>query len=65
MLISWPKGDRTELDRLFARLATEYGNPVYGGGGKSLEPISSLPIPPAVITALQTLPRSGTVQDRQ
>jgi alpha-galactosidase len=55
------EGDRTELDGLFAKLAPEYGTPVYGGGGKSLDPISKSPIPPAVITALQHLPRAGKV----
>jgi hypothetical protein len=44
-----------------AKLAPEYGMPVYGGRGKSPDPISKSPIPPAVITALQHLPRAGKV----
>jgi hypothetical protein len=53
------EGDRTELDRLFAKLAPEYGTAVYGGGGKSLNPIANAPIPSAAVTALQDLPRAG------
>jgi hypothetical protein len=53
------EGDRTELDRFFAGLAPEYGTPVYGGGGKSLGPISNAAIPPTVIASLQNLPHAG------
>jgi hypothetical protein len=53
------EGDRTELDRFFAGLAPEYGTPVYGGGGKSLDPISNAAIPPTVIASLQNLPHAG------
>lgn len=53
------EGDRTELDRFFAGLAPEYGTPVYGGGGKGLDPISNAAIPPTVIASLQNLPHAG------
>ena len=53
------EGDRTELDRVFAGLAPEYGTPVYGGGDKSLDPISNAAIAPTIIASLQKLPHAG------
>jgi Domain of unknown function (DUF3472) len=58
------KGDKAELDHVLATLPKEYGTPVYGGGGKSLDPIASLPVPASVLAALQNLPHAGKVQDR-
>ena len=59
------EGDKAELDHVFAALPKEYGTPVYGGGGKSLDLIASLPLPASVLAALQNLPHAGKVQDRR
>ena len=57
------EGNQTELDRLFAKLAPTYGTPVYGGRGKSLEPIPNQRLSAAVVAQLQKLPRAAGVPD--
>jgi len=58
------EGDKAELDHVFAALPKGYGAPVYGGGGKSLDPLPSLAMPASVVAALQKLRRTGKVEDR-
>jgi hypothetical protein len=58
------QGDRAELDHVLATLPKEYGTPVYGGGGKSLDPLPNQAVPASVVAALENLPRAGKVQDR-
>jgi hypothetical protein len=53
------EGDKTELDRVLAKLPAEYGTPAYGGSGKRLSPIPNLPVPAAVIGVLQNLPHAA------
>ncbi len=55
------EGDRRALDQVFVSLSTQYGTPIYGGSGQSLEPIPDQPVPPSVSAALQHLPRAGAV----
>lgn len=57
------EGDKTALDQVFALLSTQYGSPVYGGRGKSPEPIPAESIPAGVIAALKNLPHARKVQN--
>ncbi len=58
------EGDSGKLDAVFHELESKYGKPTYGGKGKSLEPISSKPVPTDVLKALENLPRADMVQDQ-
>ena len=59
------EGDKTALNQVFALLSSEYGSPVYGESGKSLEPIPAESIPAGVIAALKNLPHAGKTQNGQ
>ena len=57
------EGERTALGQVFESLSSKYGSPVYGGSGKTLEPIPAENIPAGVIAALKDLPRARKVQN--
>jgi hypothetical protein len=50
------EGDPPKLDVVFTALEGAYGKPLFGGPGKPLGPLSSRPLPAAVIDALKGLP---------
>jgi len=49
------EGDPTKLDAVFARVASQYGQPVFGGKTKKLEPLTDKPLPADLVAALQKL----------
>lgn len=55
------EGDQAALNEVFAQSKKKYGQPVMGEKGKSLDPISDLPLPKRVIVALKKLPRANEV----
>ncbi len=56
------EGDQAALNDLFARLKKmKYGQPVMGEKGKSLEPITDIPLSKSLIMALKKLPRANEV----
>ena len=57
-------GGKNELAAVFARLAPEYGQPVYGGKHVSLPPLSDKPLPATVIDELKHLPRADSAKDK-
>ena len=57
-------GGKNELAAVFARLAPEFGQPVYGGKHVSLSPLSDKPLPATVIDELKHLPRADSAKDK-
>jgi len=57
------EGDMAELSAVFSQLEKEYGKPVMGTKGKSLDPISDKPVPATVSADLKRLPRANEVKD--
>ncbi len=58
------EGDPAALHDVFAQLRKrKYGRPVMGEKGKSLEPISDIPLSKRLRVALKTLPRANEVGD--
>jgi hypothetical protein len=55
-------GSTNALAAVFARLASEYGQPAFGGKGKPLPPISDRGLSPELIHALENLPRAEPVK---
>ncbi len=55
------EGGDEELNGVFARLKKQYGDPVMGGKGKKLGPISDIPLDKTLIDALKQLPRAREV----
>jgi hypothetical protein len=55
-------GSTNALAAVFARLAPEYGQPAFGGKGKSLPPVSDRGLSPELIHALENLPRAEPVK---
>ncbi len=53
------EGSKEELNAVFARLEKQYGVPVFGGEGGTLDPISDKSVPPAVVEALKRPPPSN------
>jgi hypothetical protein len=58
------EGGSQELNTLYAKLKQQYGEPVFGGKGKTLAPISDKPIPAAVVRQLKALPKAGKVRTK-
>jgi hypothetical protein len=59
------EGDPTALNVVFAQWKKKkYGQPVMGEKGKSLAPISDIPLPKRLIVTLKKLPRANEVADR-
>jgi hypothetical protein len=58
------EGGNQELSELYSKLKKPYGEPLFGGTGKTLTPISNKPIPPEVVKQLKTLPKAGKVQSK-
>lgn len=58
------EGSKEALDKTFASLEKDYGQPVYGSKGSQLEPIPDQPVTAAVIAALQQLPRATKVAEK-
>lgn len=58
------EGDKAKLDAVFAQVEKDYGKPVFGGGGKKLDPIPDKPVPAEVIAALKQLPSANEVKDK-
>jgi hypothetical protein len=59
------EGSKAALDKTFVELEKGYGKPVYGVKGQRLEPIPDAPLPAAVVSALEKLPRAANVQEKQ
>ena len=57
------EGSREKLEPVFRELSATYGQPVFGGQGQNLPPISARRIPPDIIKALKNLPRAEVVQN--
>ena len=58
------EGGSGELAALYARLKVEHGEPVFGGEGKKLGPISDRPVPAEVIRELKDLPQAEEVREK-
>jgi hypothetical protein len=58
------EGNKAELDTVFSKLEKGYGNPVLGGKGKKLTPISDKPMTAKVVDALKSLPRAELVKEK-
>jgi hypothetical protein len=54
-------GSAAELDTTFAKLEKQYGKPVYGGKGKTLEPISNRPLSAKLVAELKGVPKADPV----
>jgi hypothetical protein len=58
------EGDKGRLEAVFGGLKTQYGEPLFGGEGKKLEPVSDKPVPAEMIEGLKNLPRAKKVSDK-
>jgi len=59
------EGDPTALNAVFAQWKKKkFGQPVIGEKGKSLAPISDVPLPKRLIAALKKLPRANKVGEK-
>ena len=58
------EGDTAELGAVFSQREKEYGKPVMGAKGKSLDPLSDKPMPAKAIEGLKRLPRANEVKDK-
>ena len=58
------EGDKANLDAVFAQLEKDYGKPVFGDGGKKLDPIPDKPVSVDVVAALKHLPSANAVMDK-
>ena len=59
------EGDPAALNDVFAQgKKRKYGRPVMGEKGKSLEPISDIPLTKRVVVALKKLPRANEIDDK-
>jgi hypothetical protein len=58
------EGGSQELATLYGRLKKPYGEPVFGGEGKKLAPISDKPLPAKLVRQLKALPEAGKVQSK-
>ena len=58
------EGDKPNLDAVFVQVEKDYGKPVFGGGGKKLDPIPDKPVPAEVTAALKHLPSANEVKDK-
>ena len=54
-------GGTNELGVVFSSLEANYGNPVFGGAGTHLNPITDRPLGADVVAQLNHLPRAATV----
>ncbi len=52
------EGDSAALKGVFAQAKKKFGEPVFGEKGKSLEPISDIPLDKKLIAVLKKLPRA-------
>ena len=59
------EGSKAALDKTFAELEKGYGKPVHGVKGQRLEPIPDAPLPAAVVSAVERLPRAANVREKQ
>jgi Domain of unknown function (DUF3472) len=55
------EGSDDKVISLFAKLERDYGKPTFGGKSAKLKPISDRPLPAETIDALESLPRTDTV----
>lgn len=58
------EGDKSKLDDVFVQVEKDYGKPVFGGTGKTLDPIPDEPVTAEVVAALNNLPRASAAEDR-
>jgi hypothetical protein len=57
------EGAPEKLHAVFTKLEPTYGKPVFSAKGTALPPLNSHPLPPAVATALKTLPQAPKVKN--
>jgi hypothetical protein len=57
------EGDPAALKGVFTELKEKYGEPLLGGEGKTLGPISDSPLDKKLIAALKSLPQANKVGD--
>jgi len=55
------EGSKDALEKTFTGLEQDYGKPVHGVKGQRMEPIPDVPVPAAVVSALEKLPRAAKV----
>ncbi|HEV3338847.1 MAG TPA: DUF3472 domain-containing protein [Pirellulales bacterium] len=55
------EGDPGRLQAVFDGLKGQYGEPLFGGAGKKLDPLSDKPAPADLIEGLKNLPRARKV----
>jgi hypothetical protein len=58
------EGSNANLTDLFAKLKGQYGEPIMGVKGTTLEPISDIPLEKKLIDTLKQLPRAKEVDDK-
>ena len=58
------EGETGQLNAVFSKLESKYGQPEFGQEGKPDPPISSRPVPTSVLAALKNLPRAPKAMDK-